>query len=632
MATFPARSCKVGYTIEGIPTCILKTKTAPTEEYYTFHEATIKGLVDWGTNSNPDLSAWNDTSGAGCTVSIISEFDGHPDVMELSDQGAGSCIMNLDMGVPTANQSLEFWIAKSSIAANTSVFIRIKEGATSLLLLRFRENDIHYYDGAYLVLKENIFVADTLLHLRFIFNDTANTFDCYINGVLEADDKNYTNNSTVGIEHFYIETDAANTGFKIYLDGIGNPLAQYRSGSGFDTQAFEGFVHKIKDAGGFKITTFKHPLWYDIRTPVYEAATNTTPHAYIKNIIDTYFKFCDYTTTSIDDSFGAMDFPAFNGQNVAYVFRFISILKKRWWYCDTHSLNIYWNDGTRYSGKNILFKTQPVIKPLDDSPLAYPDLVTITGAYDIAGVQLTSTNHADTPGSQEVTENFPEIDIQALLDLMSLAAREVWEQTQKYYKVGSAKRGLLQYGQTARFSTGSPLSVSEATYFIHSATYDLVEKLAFVRFGTYMMLPYRSKLKSQELMQLIDNIEKNIHWTERDYGDPDFDDDGAVGTALINNANWNNVDISAIVGAKKMRVKIHVLGKDNAVNSAVFIRTLGHTGAGCRCVIRTGVANQDAPNDWIGHTNSAGLIQIQCIPQPTDWTQISIWITGYRDA
>ena len=276
-----------------------------------------------------------------------------------------------------------------------------------------------------------------------------------------------------------------------------------------DTQAFEGFKDKSTSKAGYWETQYIHPLAYDLSTPVYIAATNATPHAYIKSLIDTYFKFCDYSATSIDDSFAAMDFPAYNGQSAAYVIRAISQLKANWLYCAKTSLTLYWNDGTTNGAKHIRFGTEPVINAEQEGDPIAADSVTLTGGF-LAGTRLTSTAHATTPGSVDVTENFPEIVTQTPLDNMSAAMLAVYEQAQIYWTVGSAKRGLHQIGNTMLFDSGGKLATGELTVFIHGASYDLVEKKSFVRLGKYMMLPYRSRLKPQELNQLIDNVEKNV--------------------------------------------------------------------------------------------------------------------------
>jgi len=617
MATFSARNCPVGYTIEGVPTCTTRTRTKPTEEYYIFHESAIRGLVDWGTASDPDLSDWNATN---ATISVESRLEGNKNIQKIiATANAGYSLYSF---TAVTSGTLEGWTYIPSTNAG-STYIVLRDGGVDAIYLFFKANDdlfTYTNDGNGETDSGINYTPDTWIHYKITWIKNG-AVEIYINGVNVV-------SRMLGakeVDQFlpYIALD----GEIIYIDAIGFSWDGYRSASGFDTQDFEGFVDRKSQVhkSGFWNTTYKHPLWFDLQQPVYKAATNATPHAYIKDIIDTYFKFCRYTSISIDESFGAMDIPAYNGQSVAYVLRFFNILKKNWWYCDIHSLNIYWDDGTRYSGKNILFGTQPVINPFPFEQELI-NLVTMTGGYDSNGDLLTSTNHAATPGSQEITENFPEIVGQTLLDALSLAGREVWEQVQIYYTMSSAKRGLHQYGRTGRFSTGKPLSLSEATFFIHSATYDLVTKISTVRIGVFMMLPFRSKLKGQELRQLVDNIEKNIHWVDRDTNTPIYDE-----STLTDDVAWNDYDLSAIVGTKKMMVYLHIEGVDNATGSKIWARPKGNTSDGPPFV-HSVIANQEAHDSrWI-FTNTSGVIQIKCVPAPSSWTSIDVYLMDYRDA
>ncbi|MCJ7481523.1 MAG: LamG domain-containing protein [Thermodesulfovibrionales bacterium] len=626
-SSYAARNCMVKYEIERIPTCTVRTSTALTEDYYILHDNPITGLVDWGTASDPDLSAWTDASGAGCTVSIVDEVDGHKNVMCLDDQSAATKINQLYTfsGAQTSG-SFDIWFRSTNTAAYHLFYI-YSAASIGIRLLIASDKIQYYYTAAYHDATGGGIADDTWYHFKIVFDCATDTYSFYLNGVLLDDDIPFENVQT-SLTKIYFQTIDASTGYTFYLDGLGFSWDGYHSG--FDTQAFEGFRGDSVSDGGYYMTPIIHPLAYDLTQKVFIAATNATPHAYIKSMMDTYFKFCTYSATSIDDSFAAMDIPAFQGVSVSYVLRFFNILKTRWWYCDTHSLTIYWNDGTRYGGKDFVYTTEVMKNPVE-LPFDPVDSVTMLGGY-LAGTKLTSTKHATTPGSTVIEEKFPQVITQALLDLLSAAGLAMWGLSQKFYTAIMAGNGLYQYGGTGVFASQKPLSVASAIYYFHSASFDLVERWGKLTVGKYMTVPPRSRDKVQETLQLVDNIEKTIHWTVRDYGLPDFDDNGAEGTALTDDVAWNDLDISAIIGAKTMRVQLHIMGKDNVVNSAVFVRTKGHTGVGCRCTIRTGVAAQEVSNYWIGHTDSAGVLQVQCVPKPTSWTQISVWVTGYKEA
>jgi len=175
-------------------------------------------------------TGWITNNGVGCTTTIIESLDGHKKVLQLSDQGAGRCEIykTFTQGL---NIIVEFWLAKSSIAADTNVNLYLYEDATNCVQLRFQDNDLDYYDGGYISIKDNFLVVNTLSHFKLVLNDATNTFDVYVNGVLEDSGLGYRNNTTSGVNKIVMFSDAADTGYKGYIDAIGiNTDADYDIG------------------------------------------------------------------------------------------------------------------------------------------------------------------------------------------------------------------------------------------------------------------------------------------------------------------------------------------------------------------------------------------------------------------
>jgi len=166
-------------------------------------------------------SGWTDFSGASCTATIISSLGGHRKVLELSDNNAAANAfieINLIQGL---DSTWEFYFAKKSIAANTDLRVYIREGGTILLTFRFQDNDMDYYDGAWKSIKDGFIVANTFYHIKVVLNDSANTYDVYIEGILEGNDLAYWNNSTSGSNGISLFTDSTHTGYIGYYDAIG---------------------------------------------------------------------------------------------------------------------------------------------------------------------------------------------------------------------------------------------------------------------------------------------------------------------------------------------------------------------------------------------------------------------------
>ncbi|KKN56984.1 hypothetical protein LCGC14_0567060 [marine sediment metagenome] len=167
-------------------------------------------------------SGWIDSDGADCETTIIASLDGHRNVMQLDDQGGATrCQAVLFAFTQGLNTVLEFWCTKDSIAADTVFNFYIYDDNDLLVHLRFDNDDLDYFNGGFVSIKDNFLVANTLSHFKIILDDTANNFDCYIGGVLEGVNLAYENNSTSGADNLLIETDNFDTGYKAYFASLG---------------------------------------------------------------------------------------------------------------------------------------------------------------------------------------------------------------------------------------------------------------------------------------------------------------------------------------------------------------------------------------------------------------------------
>ncbi|KKK94208.1 hypothetical protein LCGC14_2685160, partial [marine sediment metagenome] len=168
-------------------------------------------------------SGWTSSNGADCTTTIISNLDGHRKVLKLVDgNAAGQAIIVSPTFTQGLDTTIEFWATKSSIAANTDLRMYVREGSTNVINLRWEDNDLDYWDGsAWNSIKDNFVVANTLHHIRLVLDDSANTFSCYIDGVLEKSGINTDTNSTSGVDNIRCFTSIGDTGFNGYFDAFG---------------------------------------------------------------------------------------------------------------------------------------------------------------------------------------------------------------------------------------------------------------------------------------------------------------------------------------------------------------------------------------------------------------------------
>ncbi len=166
-------------------------------------------------------SGWTDDSAGTTSATIITSLDGHRNILQLDDQDAGNVAdihRTITQGLDTI---IEFWATKDSIAANTVGIFQLFEGVTIIIQLRFQDNDLDNFILAYASIKNNFLITNTLTHFKLVLDDTANTFDCYIDDVLEGADLGYRNNSTSGVNKVRAVTDSGDSGYKFFVDGIG---------------------------------------------------------------------------------------------------------------------------------------------------------------------------------------------------------------------------------------------------------------------------------------------------------------------------------------------------------------------------------------------------------------------------
>ena len=239
------------------------------------------GVVQWGTASNPDLTDWTDTSEAGNTNTVIAELDGHKNVLEQDDQSdAGNCDTYLSFSAQTTG-TVEGWFRTTDNTKNS--YIRFGNATSSSYISIFiSTGNFNYTDGS-----PHVIVAcanDTWYHYKLTF-DTTGTWSIIINGTsygpyaYDGSPANFTKLTLI--------TSTANSAWQTYHDGLGFSWDGYKSSSGYQTQLFEGFKQLPTTKGGFVSTKYISGIAYDLNQTVELAASNATPHAWIKSIIDT---------------------------------------------------------------------------------------------------------------------------------------------------------------------------------------------------------------------------------------------------------------------------------------------------------------------------------------------------------
>ncbi len=98
---------------------------------------------------------------------------------------------------------------------------------------------------------------------------------------------------------------------------------------------------------------------------------------------------------------------------------------------------------------------------------------------------------------------------------------------------------------------------------------------------------------------------------------------------LIDNTNWNDLDLSGIIGAGYENVIINARLKDNAANSRFSVRNNGNINAIGRSRAYILVANQTQEQLFFAGLDSGRIVEIEANPKPTDWDNIDISVLVY---
>ncbi len=172
---------------------------------YSFTDETV------GT-SGTDID-WVTAGFEAAHCSIISDWILHNKVLKFyDDDGFSSANHNWETPHYTDN-TVEFWIAVDD-ATPEQVFAFYDE-TDNCFFLKILNDKMYASDTEVKNINDN-----TWYHIKFIWV-IGNTFDLYIDNVLEADDQSMATNMTNGIDNLFINSNANDNNKFIYLDAIG---------------------------------------------------------------------------------------------------------------------------------------------------------------------------------------------------------------------------------------------------------------------------------------------------------------------------------------------------------------------------------------------------------------------------
>ena len=344
-------------------------------------------------------AGWTTNNGASCTTIIITELDDHKKVLEFDDQNGAGLAQIYRTITQTADQTIEFWLGKDSIAGNTNLVFLLYEGGTRIIYWIFQTNDLVYYDGGWHTIN-NILTANKLFHFKIILDDTANTYDVWIDGVSQGT-LDYENNTTTSIDTIRIQTDNADTGYKGYIDALGfSGESDYDVGDNLTVDPeekviFEGVIYKHTETEN-QTVNLESLAEIDLDTKPSGDYAGRSDEIITSLITD----YCNYITKGTFSSGTAMGTITFAGEKtLGTILDELAYFENWIWYLTPTGV-LYYNNGTVDSLVN-LSEADNVHFVIPTRPKEIYNRIKIKGAY-VDGVQVESAWQEDLESQQTI--------------------------------------------------------------------------------------------------------------------------------------------------------------------------------------------------------------------------------------
>lgn len=195
------------------------TSGTANSEYYMYLDAigyTWEAIYDFtdvpvGTSGTDIDWITGGTDASHC--SIIADWESRKKVLKFfDDNGYSDASMIFDNSYMTFNGEVQFWVNLNDASKHFRFYF--SDSTVSNFYIRFRLNYIYVEDISVLAINNN-----TWYHLKVIWFEN-NTWDLYVNGYLESNNKAMSINMIDGIDRvFIVGYDNDNTKF-LYLDSI----------------------------------------------------------------------------------------------------------------------------------------------------------------------------------------------------------------------------------------------------------------------------------------------------------------------------------------------------------------------------------------------------------------------------
>ncbi len=170
---------------------------------------------------------WNIVVG-GTGIGRVFNFQGSKVLRVFDTDNIHNIIVSTDFS-QSIDQSIEYYIAVNDISLTDWYYMRFREGGTGRVLLRIDNNDLDFHNGiSWNSVKDDFIVVDTWFKITINLHDSTNTFDIFVNDILEGSNLNFITDSIVSVNHLSFESGGPETSIT-YLDNFNINSTNYKN-------------------------------------------------------------------------------------------------------------------------------------------------------------------------------------------------------------------------------------------------------------------------------------------------------------------------------------------------------------------------------------------------------------------
>ena len=161
---------------------------------------------------------WNVQS-FGSGIATVERFQ-ESNVFKIFDDSIHESVDISTSFTQLSNRTIEYYIAINDTSLAGAYNMIFTEGGSGRISLVIDNDDLDYHGGVIQTsVKDDFIIENIWFKITIVLQDYTNTFDIYIDDILEGNDLNYTSNSTISIDGLVFASDGVQE-IITYLDNF----------------------------------------------------------------------------------------------------------------------------------------------------------------------------------------------------------------------------------------------------------------------------------------------------------------------------------------------------------------------------------------------------------------------------